>query len=134
MALAVPLIELLYPAFTDSIPVARILLPATLMFGLYGVMNSFHIGRGRTDLHAAVAAGGLVANLLLNLLLIPRIGFVGAAVASLVSYTAMNVAVVALYLRASAAPLSSVLLLKAQDFQAYRRAFERVRTRIRRGS
>jgi O-antigen/teichoic acid export membrane protein len=62
---------------------------------------------GRTDALMGATVGGLAANVALNLFLVPRYGYVGAAVASAGSYTTLNVLVCGyLYARFDITPVS----------------------------
>lgn len=86
MALASPVILKLYKAqFAPAIPVLQILL-VSLIFGFLGfvtgaTLNATNRQRVQTSLLAVV----LVINIILNLILLPKWGIVGAAVAALIS-------------------------------------------------
>jgi O-antigen/teichoic acid export membrane protein len=84
---AVPLVTvLLGPGYTNAIPQLIVLAWAGVFVGLGVARSSFLTAENLARLHLAAAAVGCVANVLLNLLLIPRIGGLGAAVASLFAY------------------------------------------------
>lgn len=72
--------------FTAAITPLLILLPGVLGFALARPIIA--IGQGKGDLRILIASTGCatVANLVLNLLLIPQYGMVGAAVATSLSY------------------------------------------------
>jgi len=86
IALAEPVIIKLYkPQFAPAIPVLQILL-VSLIFGFMGfvtgaTLNATNRQRVQTGLLAVV----LVINIILNLILLPKWGIVGAAVAVLIS-------------------------------------------------
>lgn len=85
--LAAPLTTLLLgPAYADAAPSLAVLTWASL-FGALGVArSSFLTAENYTRLHLATVALGCVANIGLNRVLIPPLGGMGAAIASLVSY------------------------------------------------
>jgi O-antigen/teichoic acid export membrane protein len=87
-AIAIPI---LLPGFEPSLPALYILLPGVVAISVTQVLSGFVAGRGRPGLASAISISALVTNVLLNLILIPPLGIVGAATASLVSYTLSSV-------------------------------------------
>lgn len=90
--LAKPLVNLLYGA--EYAPTAGILCVAVwyVTFSYYGsVRNVWILAEGKQKYLFGINVIGAVANVLLNLLLIPRWGGVGAAVASLITQFFTNV-------------------------------------------
>ncbi|MFQ3664407.1 MAG: flippase [Chloroflexaceae bacterium] len=85
--LAAPLTTLMLgPAYTGAAPSLVVLTWAGL-FGSLGVArSSFLTAENYTRLHLATVALGCVVNLFLNWILIPPLGGLGAAIASLVAY------------------------------------------------
>jgi O-antigen/teichoic acid export membrane protein len=75
------------PAFSPSAVAVWLLLPGIVTFSVWKMMSSYLLGRSllKQDLLAAVAA--MVVTIGLDLTLIPRFGFRGAAVASSIAYT-----------------------------------------------
>lgn len=76
-------------AFAQASPIVLVLLPGA--FGFAVARPIYAISQGNGDLKGPLVATGTAAilNLLLNLLLIPRFGMVGAAVATSIGYGAM---------------------------------------------
>jgi O-antigen/teichoic acid export membrane protein len=72
--------------FRPAIVPAQILLLGLSIEGVAGVITAFLYGRGRPGLNSLATGGGLVLTVILDLLLIPRFGAVGAAWASTVAY------------------------------------------------
>jgi O-antigen/teichoic acid export membrane protein len=72
--------------FRPAIVPAQILLLGLSIEGIAGVITAFLYGRGRPGLNSLATGGGLVLTVVLDLLLIPRFGAVGAAWASTVAY------------------------------------------------
>jgi O-antigen/teichoic acid export membrane protein len=82
-------IHLILPKYVDCLPAFLALLPAVVSLSLGKVMISYIAGRGRAGLVSVANVVALVINVVLNLILIPRLGIVGASLASLGSYTAL---------------------------------------------
>ncbi|MBX5468892.1 MAG: polysaccharide biosynthesis C-terminal domain-containing protein [Thermoleophilaceae bacterium] len=107
VALAVPLWStagLVVPgvygaSFEAAVTPARIILLGLLLEGVAGVITAFLYGAGRPGLNSWAMAAGLVATVLLDLLLIPPFGAVGAAAASAVAYTTSTLVLIWLFAR-----------------------------------
>ncbi len=74
------------PVFDNAVLPARILLIGLAAEGVGGVATAFLFGRGRPGLNSLAAGAGVVVTLVLDVILIPRFGAVGAAVASSAAY------------------------------------------------
>jgi O-antigen/teichoic acid export membrane protein len=99
MALAAPVVlPLVYgSAFRAAVVPAWILLLGLAGGGVSGVISAFLSGDGRPGLNSAAIAAGLVATVGLDLLLIPRFGVPGAAVASTIAYLTTAVVLLACF-------------------------------------
>jgi O-antigen/teichoic acid export membrane protein len=86
------LISVFLPAFTPALPALYVLLPGVVALSVSKVLSGYQAGLGRTGLQSIVSVGAFFLNVAVNLVLIPRYGIVGAAAASLVSYTASSIA------------------------------------------
>jgi O-antigen/teichoic acid export membrane protein len=88
LALASPIaVPLLFGAqFSPSVRVIWWILPGTIAISMGKVAASHLAGRGKTGRNSVFGAIALVVTLALDLLLIPRIGISGAAIASSASY------------------------------------------------
>jgi len=80
-------IHLILPQYVDCLPAFLVLLPGAVAFSVAKVMISFVAGRGRPGLISIGTIVSLTLNVSLNIVLIPLYGIVGAALASLVSYS-----------------------------------------------
>jgi O-antigen/teichoic acid export membrane protein len=78
-------------AFAGSVVSLWLLLPGIAVFAATNVLAAYFSAIGRPGINLAVASVALVATIVLNLLLLPRIGIAGAAIASTVSYTISTV-------------------------------------------
>lgn len=126
-----PFIVLLYgEAFRPAAWALLLLLPGIVFYNMAGVTVSDIAGRGRplaTTPHALIA---LVLNVILNLLLIPRYDFAGAAIASSISYSYFGLACMWIFCRISGARWRDLLLLNREDL---RRLGRGARAALRRG-
>jgi O-antigen/teichoic acid export membrane protein len=80
------------PAFDDALPAFYLLLPAIVALSMARVLSSYVVGVGSTGTSSVVNIGAVALNVAMNLLLIPSYGIVGAAAASLISYSASALA------------------------------------------
>jgi O-antigen/teichoic acid export membrane protein len=110
MIIANPLISTLFSArLLPAAPALRLLLPGTCCLGL-GIVASYQLfGLGRFSEPSIAAAAGMVCTVVLDLLLIPRWGIRGAAVASTFAY--LMFAVIAFYFLTRQLRISVVELL-----------------------
>jgi O-antigen/teichoic acid export membrane protein len=105
LLLAGPVIGLLYGSdFHDAVMPARILLLGMLLSGAAGVSSGFLYGRGRPGRNSLALALGLVVTTVLDVLLIPRFGAVGAAYASTIAYLISDGALTLMLLRHRSGP------------------------------
>jgi O-antigen/teichoic acid export membrane protein len=82
-----PLISLLVGKdFMDAAVTLRILAPATVFLFLISLQNILLTAIGRQIINAITIIIALVVNIVLDLMMIPHYGYVGASVATLVSY------------------------------------------------
>lgn len=131
LALVAPwLLPLLYgEAYAASVAPFLILLPAMAFHSLYHVVARYFMAVDRQQINIVAQALSLVANIGLNLLLIPRLGIVGAALASLASYTLETVLITSVFLRESGLRADQMLRPRAGDLAAYRSLGARLRSR-----
>jgi len=83
--------------FAAAVLPLQLLLPGVVLWNVSRILTSDLGGRGRPGLSSMVDAGGLLANVLLNIAWIPPLGIVGAALASTVSYSATTAVKILVY-------------------------------------
>lgn len=91
------------------------LLPGIVAFSVANVIASYLAGIGKPRLNLYVALAGLVVTIVLDLLLIPSLGIVGAAIASTLSYTTSTVIILWLFRRESGLSVQQALLTTRED-------------------
>lgn len=133
---AAPVSPLFFPllfgaAYAESVGSFLLLLPSVMGLGLYYVIARYFTSRDRQFTNVGIQLIATTTNVLLNWFWIPRWGIVGAAGATLASYTlAAVLAVVALTWSTGLRP-QTILLLRVEDYDRYRSQFHRLRGRFR---
>jgi Na+-driven multidrug efflux pump len=77
-------------------------------------------GRGRAGIVAVVNLGALALNVTLNLLLLPTMGFVGAAVAALATSVMQSIVLTQVVIAATGVTYRRILEPTARDLQMLR--------------
>lgn len=113
-------------AFQESVPALIWLLPGVTIFSVSNVIGSYFAGIGKPHLNLAASLVGLVVTLVLDFILIPRLGIVGAAIASSMSYLATTLAMIALFVHETRIPVGQVLLISKDDLSLISAMIRRV--------
>jgi O-antigen/teichoic acid export membrane protein len=89
LALTAPVVVVLFfgSAFADSAWAVWLLLPGIVTFSVARVLSMYLLGKNMLKVDLMASAAGMAVTLGLDLLLIPRFGFLGAAAASSIAYT-----------------------------------------------
>jgi O-antigen/teichoic acid export membrane protein len=91
-------LPLLYgEAFRPAVAPAEIIIIGLSIEGAAAVASAYLLGSGRPGLNSVAMGCGLAITVVLDLLLIPRYGAVGAAITSAVSYSTSTVVLVVLF-------------------------------------
>lgn len=103
------------PAYSESLLPLALLLPGVLLFGGASALSAYFTNHaGQPQVAAQVALLSLGVNLVLSLLLVPRLGMAGAALAASAAYT-VSVALLAWrFARHAGWPLARLLLPQPQ--------------------
>jgi O-antigen/teichoic acid export membrane protein len=75
------------PAFGPALPPFLVLLPGVVALSASKIVAGYMTGTNRPGVRTVASFSTLAVNIVANLILIPRFGIVGAAAASLVSYS-----------------------------------------------
>lgn len=119
-ALGKPIITLFFgSAFLPALEPLWILLPGIVALSICKVLSNEITGRGKPMINTAAAGVSLAVNIPLNLLLIPRIGIAGAALASTISYTVTAILVLIAFMRISKNSLIDTIIIKPEDLRIY---------------
>ena len=94
-----PLIQLIYSsAFVEGYLPMLILLPGVILLGGAKVLTNEMAGRGYPQYNSLSAGIAFILTVIFDLILIPRFGIMGAAVASSIAYTAVFFTSIGFYL------------------------------------
>lgn len=113
-------------AYESCLRPLYLLLPGVVALSLGRIFSGYFAGRGMPKFSLFSTLLALVLNVCLNLILIPRWGLAGAAVASSVAYTLATVSSLYFFLRTSSATIEDVLLPRWSDIAAYVRWIKRM--------
>lgn len=128
---AIIAIVIILPQYLGSIAPLVILLPAVLSLSVSKVLAGYLSGLGRPGAATTAASTAMVVNLGLNLVLIPVAGIVGAALASLVSYTVHALIMVTFSVRISGHGPTEFVLPGRSEIARLRKGVGVVAMRVR---
>ncbi|KPJ64853.1 hypothetical protein AMK68_00380 [candidate division KD3-62 bacterium DG_56] len=106
--------------FADAVLPLLVLLPGAVMFSLTRVIGPDLMGRGKPQYNSYAAALAAVVTVVLDVVLIPRMGITGAALASTVAYGLGAVATLLWFLRFSGVRMGEVILPRYGDLRSVR--------------
>ena len=111
-------IELLYGAeYLPSYLPFIFLLPGVCLFPVCKLLNVDLAARGMPGYGTITSAVALVANISVNLVLIPRFGTVGAAISSSISYSLMSLLSVLFFMKVSGMPFRKIFLIEKSELE-----------------
>jgi O-antigen/teichoic acid export membrane protein len=121
-------------SFRDAVPLVMVLVPATIMLGMNQLLSTAFRGLGRPGVGSKSELIGVVVTVVALVLLLPRYGVFGAAVASLLAYTSSHV-----YLLRQVRPIlgggpTGLYALNGDDLKALRSALHTARLRVTRAA
>lgn len=107
--------------FVPSVSVIQAILPGILVFIIFKVINSQFAGMGKPEIALKIFIPAVFLNVLLNFLLIPRLGAIGAAIASDISYGASAVAILLTYKRLMNISIKKLLMFDKGELEVIKR-------------
>ncbi len=90
-----------------------------VMMSILVLLTQTFTSRGKQQVNIVVGFVALIGNLGLNVVLIPAMGIVGAALASAISYSVAACLLIVLFVRASKLSVAEVLLPRRDDFRFF---------------
>jgi O-antigen/teichoic acid export membrane protein len=115
------------PGYEQTAVVLLWLLPGIVIYNCTRILAHDISARGRPDLNVWPAAAAVVFNMVANILLIPRLGVIGAALATTLAYTIATTACFVLYTRLSGNRFGEVVWLNRTDWDLAKRALAMAR-------
>lgn len=131
-AVAVPwAVRILFgPAYEPIVPALRVLLVGVVALSVGGVIaNYFMLNAGRAGVPLSTAVLSIIVCAALSLALVPRLGMLGAAIATATAYVVGQTVAIAAFCRETGLHPARVLLVNGADLAFYRRAVLSLRTR-----
>lgn len=111
----------------------RYLLPGVLVYGLAQSFSGFYTyQRGLPWVAALVAGSGLILDVALAIILVPRMGINGAALASAIAYSAAIVGGLVVFARREHLGAQQIFRFGRAEFEDYRGLFSRLRSVVAR--
>jgi O-antigen/teichoic acid export membrane protein len=110
----------------------RLLLPGIVMLNVGFIISNDISGRGKPQQVVMQSLFGLVVNVLVNLVLIPRLSIAGAALASSISYTAIAVLTIITFSRLTGVPWQRLVVPSGDDVHLMQRGLAWLQHRLRR--
>jgi len=105
--------------FSGALLPAMILLPGIVTLGLSIIIGLILTGCGKPEESAKAMGISSIFTVILDLVLIPRFGIIGASFASTVSYTCSACYLLIAYKKFSHKTISEILFIKSDDFKDY---------------
>jgi len=129
--IAKSLISIVYtPAYLPSVKPLLILLPGVVALSCSKILTSYLTGVGFPIIGTKGSIIALTVNIPLNILLIPKFGISGAAIATTVSYSLLTLFVLYNFLQISKVRLRDIIVIKKSDFMFYLSFIKKIHRKI----
>ena len=109
--------------YLPSAPVLFLLLPGILAMAFWKIIANSLIGLGHAIKYSITSGVALVTMILFDIILIPRVGLKGAAIASSISYLTATAFIIFLYVRLTDSSYKTLLVPQKSDFLIYKKLF-----------
>ena len=120
LALGPVLIPVLYgPSYSASVLPFLTLLPGAVMLTIYKIFARYFMATGHQRVNVASQCLATGLNLALNVVFIPQFGILGAAIASLISYSLSTFIVAIVFVRKTQIPFKQTILIDRDDLKIY---------------
>lgn len=115
---AVPVVPVLFgQAFAGALLPLALLVPGIVMVSVGSMPSAYNVGMGHPGDWTVASALNLACNLVLNIILLPRYGIAGAAIASSASYSVASMTAVWFFRHRSGSTLKDILVPRPDDFR-----------------
>jgi O-antigen/teichoic acid export membrane protein len=103
----------------------QLLLPGIIVGSLERIISNDISGRGKPEIVMYVSFVTVTCNLLLNLLLVPRFGMIGASIATSTTYTLSSVIYMIVFKRLTGVAFNKFIILQQEDLKLLNGYFRR---------
>jgi O-antigen/teichoic acid export membrane protein len=107
------------PSFIPSIPILRILVPGIVIFSVNRVLCSYFAGTGKPEYGTYTSLASFFFLFTLILILVPKIGLIGAPIASLTAFIVSSILSIIIFMRSSKIGFKDITIIKKEDFKKY---------------
>lgn len=115
------IIQLLFgAAFADAIVPFIWLIPGVVLLSFARILSNFFSGIGKPEINTYVASFTTVLNIGLNVYLVPKLGVVGAAIATSITYASNMVIKTTIFGVINKMSCLEFLLVRSTDFELYK--------------
>ncbi|UOE55140.1 flippase [Cytobacillus oceanisediminis] len=108
-------------AYADSSDILKMLLPGIILFSVDRILSNDLAGRGKPELNMYTSIFTVASNIILNILLIPKVGIAGAAISTSVTYSLSTLVKMILFKRETGVSYSKMVLLQKEDLILFKR-------------
>jgi O-antigen/teichoic acid export membrane protein len=111
--------------YLPSLVPFRILLPGVLAYGLAGIFSTYFTHQlGKPKIPLMISALSMVINIIVCLLLIPRIGMAGGAWATTISYLIAIGSLILIFMKKARISLAELCFINQDDIADYKQLWE----------
>lgn len=120
------LIDLIFgKEYSDAYGIMLVILVSVISMVFYKMVYSFNVANGHRVVNALILGLAAMANVGINALLIPRMGIMGAAVASLISYSVCGLTFLLYFVHKTGVPVRKMLFVTKDDVSQMTGIFRR---------
>lgn len=112
-------------AYDRSSDILKMLLPGIILFSVDRILSNDLAGRGKPELNMYTSIFTVASNIVLNFLLIPKIGISGAAISTSVTYSLSTLIKMVLFKKETGLSYSKFIILQKEDIEAYKKIIKK---------
>lgn len=119
-----PFVNILFgQEYSDAYFIMLVILASVIAMVFYKMVYSYNVANGKRIVNMVILGIAAASNVILNYILIPIMGNMGAAVASLVSYMACGFVFLIYFHKESDIPYKDIILFKRTDAELFKSVF-----------
>jgi len=113
--------------FLESIKPFQILLIGSLLIAEWRILANDLTARGKPIINTYITGFSVILNIILNIIFIPKWGIIGAAWATVISYSAVAVITTIIYSKISGNPIKNIIIFQKVDLNFYKNILSGIR-------
>lgn len=110
--------------FLDATQPLLFLLPGIVLWSYATVLACDLSGRGKPEINLYISGVGLFVNIIFNIILIPKLGIIGAAIATSISYSSVGFFTLVMYSKLTRVNIGQLLFFSKDDVLFFYRQFQ----------